>query len=320
MHSTTCGIGASTSTSNSSSAAMQSADGLKMGLSNNDDAMNKIPLKSVTDDEEKNGGEFIHDTATAEEARREQRRVKLLNLMKKLTIGIICFIGIALISYVIISLCFSEWPKSTSTNPHKFHNNNKNSNTTTTVLANTSTSTTTTTTTTPIINTSTSATSNTATIPIITPSNNPTQPQPLSPFASPILSLPSTFKSSLLSDDNTTSTATSANNTLTNETLAASIVGTTQADSVAAAADDIATLNVTQPTDVAASATGNDAVTKASLDAAATVASPAITTVTTEVPLLRDIPILEENFTSTLGVFQHAAVCSDKPLCSKIGR
>lgn len=49
------------------------ADGLKMGLSSNDDAMNKIPLKSVTDDEEKNGGEFIHDTATAEEARREQR-------------------------------------------------------------------------------------------------------------------------------------------------------------------------------------------------------------------------------------------------------
>lgn len=51
------------------------ADGLKMGLSNNDDAMNKIPLKSVIDDEEKNGGEFIHDTATAEEARREQRYV-----------------------------------------------------------------------------------------------------------------------------------------------------------------------------------------------------------------------------------------------------
>lgn len=46
-----------------------------MGLSNNDDAMNKIPLKSVIDDEEKNGGEFIHDTATAEEARREQRYV-----------------------------------------------------------------------------------------------------------------------------------------------------------------------------------------------------------------------------------------------------
>lgn len=39
----------------------------------NDDAMNKIPLKSVTDDEEKNGGEFIQDTATAEEARREER-------------------------------------------------------------------------------------------------------------------------------------------------------------------------------------------------------------------------------------------------------
>ncbi|XP_065365732.1 glutathione hydrolase 1 proenzyme isoform X2 [Calliphora vicina] len=280
-----------------------------MGLSNNDDAMNKIPLKSVTDDDEKNGGEFIHDTATAEEARREQRRVKLLNLMKKLTIGIICFIGIALISYVIISLCFSEWPKSTSTNPLKYLDN-KHFNTTTT----------TTTTTTPIITTTSTTTSNTATI--ITPSNNP--PQPLPPSASPIQSLPSTFKSSFLSDDNntTTTSATSANNTLTNSTLhAASIVGTTQADTdaaaAAAAADDIATLNVTQPTDVA-SATGNDAVTKASIDATATLATPTTTT-KTEVPLLRDIPILEENFTSTLGVFQHAAVCSDKPLCSKIG-
>lgn len=56
-----------------------------MGLSNNDDAMNKIPLKSVTDDEEKNGGEFIHDTATAEEARREQRYEKnFMNIHKKL--------------------------------------------------------------------------------------------------------------------------------------------------------------------------------------------------------------------------------------------
>lgn len=54
------------------------ADGLKMGLSNNDDAMNKIPLKSGVDDEEKNGGEFIHDTATAEEARRELRYVHYL--------------------------------------------------------------------------------------------------------------------------------------------------------------------------------------------------------------------------------------------------
>lgn len=62
-----------------------------MGLSNNDDAMNKIPLKSVTDDEEKNGGEFIHDTATAEEARREQRYVlqfgKIMTTKLKSTLG-----------------------------------------------------------------------------------------------------------------------------------------------------------------------------------------------------------------------------------------
>lgn len=40
----------------------------------NDDAMNKIPLKSSNglDDEEKNGDELMQDTAAAEEARREQ--------------------------------------------------------------------------------------------------------------------------------------------------------------------------------------------------------------------------------------------------------
>ncbi|XP_032594039.1 scoloptoxin SSD14 [Drosophila grimshawi] len=76
----------------------------------NDDAMNKIPLKSSSglDDDEKNGGELIQDTAAAEEARREQMRANVLAWMKKLTIVLICFIGIALISYVIISLCFSD--------------------------------------------------------------------------------------------------------------------------------------------------------------------------------------------------------------------
>jgi len=41
---------------------------------NNEDAMNKIPLKSSNgaDDEEKNGGEFACDRDAAEEARREQ--------------------------------------------------------------------------------------------------------------------------------------------------------------------------------------------------------------------------------------------------------
>lgn len=44
-----------------------------MGISSNDDIMNKIPLKSLPEDEGNNIGEFIHDTATAEEARREKR-------------------------------------------------------------------------------------------------------------------------------------------------------------------------------------------------------------------------------------------------------
>ncbi|XP_017853266.1 glutathione hydrolase 1 proenzyme isoform X2 [Drosophila busckii] len=78
----------------------------------NEDAMNKIPLKSHSglDDEERNGGELMQDTNAAEEARREQMRANVLVWMKKLTIGLICFIGIALISYVIISLCFSDEP------------------------------------------------------------------------------------------------------------------------------------------------------------------------------------------------------------------
>ncbi|XP_017064457.1 glutathione hydrolase 1 proenzyme isoform X3 [Drosophila eugracilis] len=124
MHSTACGVGASAtnlSTLQSSSTAGTgtgtgagagaAADAHKMVHHSNEDAMNKIPLKSaggLDSDEEKNGGELMQDTAAAEEARREQMRVKVLAWMKKLTIVLICFIGIALISYVIISLCFSD--------------------------------------------------------------------------------------------------------------------------------------------------------------------------------------------------------------------
>ncbi|XP_017012911.2 scoloptoxin SSD14 isoform X5 [Drosophila takahashii] len=125
MHSTACGVGASAtnlSTLQSSSSititpgsagtgAGAAADAHKMVHHSNEDAMNKIPLKSaggLDSDEEKNGGELMQDTAAAEEARREQMRVKVLAWMKKLTIVLICFIGIALISYVIISLCFSD--------------------------------------------------------------------------------------------------------------------------------------------------------------------------------------------------------------------
>ncbi|EDV46429.1 glutathione hydrolase 1 proenzyme isoform X2 [Drosophila erecta] len=127
MHSTACGVGASatnlstlqssitipagSATTGTGAGASAAADAHKMVHHSNEDAMNKIPLKSaggLDSDEEKNGGELMQDTAAAEEARREQMRVKVLAWMKTLTIVLICFIGIALISYVIISLCFSD--------------------------------------------------------------------------------------------------------------------------------------------------------------------------------------------------------------------
>ncbi|XP_023034708.2 scoloptoxin SSD14 isoform X1 [Drosophila willistoni] len=111
MHSTTCGVSASaTNLTALQSTGGGASDAHKMVHHNNEDAMNKIPLKSASglDDEEKNGGELMQDTAAVEEARREQMRANMLAWMKKLTIVLICFIGIALISYVIISLCFSD--------------------------------------------------------------------------------------------------------------------------------------------------------------------------------------------------------------------
>ncbi|XP_061401145.1 nuclear pore complex protein DDB_G0274915-like, partial [Musca vetustissima] len=217
-----------------------------MGLSNNDDAMNKIPLKSGVDDEEKNGGEFIHDTATAEEARREQRRVKLLNLMKKLTIGIICFIGIALISYVIISLCFSD----------------DNSNTNGPAVAST------------------------------------TSTSPL--------------------DNGSNGSDISSNNQI----LSASILG---AGGVATPTTALPPSSQ-QPTTGASVTSGTTtpaAATTAEKDAATVVESSdddgKVTTEVTDNSLLKDEPILEKNFTSNLGVYEKAAVCSDKPVCSQIG-
>ncbi|XP_013106047.2 glutathione hydrolase 1 proenzyme isoform X1 [Stomoxys calcitrans] len=367
MHSTACGVGASTS--NSSTPSMQQADGLKMGLSNNDDAMNKIPLKSVTDDEEKNGGEFIHDTATAEEARREQRRVKLLNLMKKLTIGIICFIGIALISYVIISLCFSEWPKS-GIMP-----------TATTV---TKTTTTTTTTETPSTNSTSLSNSNSPnqTMPLnlssivqipnsttnndknnptsstttMPPHTHPSTPSShnhaknsthttdiplIPPSASPLLSLPTTSNSSLLSDDkasdngHATATSTSPLDSSSNQTLPASIGGMEGGGTTTAKATE--TMATPAPTQ---QLTTTGATTAAALSSGNATSAPPASAIEVDnddddddedaenaedvavVPdksLLKDAPILEKNFTSKLGVYEKAAVCSDKPVCSQIG-
>lgn len=40
---------------------------------NNEEALNKIPLKSVSDDEERNGGEFARELSSVEESRREAK-------------------------------------------------------------------------------------------------------------------------------------------------------------------------------------------------------------------------------------------------------
>ncbi|XP_075155070.1 glutathione hydrolase 1 proenzyme isoform X2 [Haematobia irritans] len=362
-----------------------------MGLSNNDDAMNKIPLKSVTDDEEKNGGEFIHDTATAEEARREQRRVKLLNLMKKLTIGIICFIGIALISYVIISLCFSEWPKSG----------------TMTTVTKTSISTTTTTTETPSTNsksfsnshtTTTTTTNNNAPLPLIlssiikipptdsnsnfeSTSNTPIPPSPtttttttttnsittqstlltknntlidtdiplIPPSASPLLSLPTTSNSSLLPDDNGTdnghaTTATSSTSPLdnsssssssindsNNQTLSASILGMNGLAAAGGGGGDTTTSKIPESSSMATPSPTQQLTTTGATTLAADKSLIDATGASDkeddeddviavkEKSLLKDAPIFEKNFTSKLGVYEKAAVCSDKPVCSQIG-
>uniref|UniRef100_T1P7W8 Gamma-glutamyltranspeptidase n=1 Tax=Musca domestica TaxID=7370 RepID=T1P7W8_MUSDO len=360
-----------------------------MGLSNNDDAMNKIPLKSGVDDEEKNGGEFIHDTATAEEARRELRRVKLLNLMKKLTIGIICFIGIALISYVIISLCFSEWPKS-GTMPTAASITKTNTTTTPETTSTTRTTTTTTSETPPpnttslgqsnptnypnlpqTLSSSTSTIESTNTIQTtanlsatLTDSTTPTTISPITPLittttststtnardidinppippsASPLLSLPTTFNSSLLSDDNSNnngpevaSTSTSPFNSSSsngsdsssnNQTLSASILG------VGAGATTTALPPASQQSTTGASvASGTTTEASPAVEKAAANDDKdaddgaddgkVMMSEVTDNSLLKDEPIDAKNFTSKLGVYEKAAVCSDKPVCSQIG-
>uniref|UniRef100_A0A1B0FNN7 Gamma-glutamyltransferase n=1 Tax=Glossina morsitans morsitans TaxID=37546 RepID=A0A1B0FNN7_GLOMM len=297
------------------SLVFKNTDGLKM-VHSNDDAMNKIPLKSVTDDEEKNGGEFIQDTATAEEARREERRVKLLHWMKKFTIGIICFIGIALFCYVIISLCFSDWPKSTGT-------------TSSTVTKTTTKSTTT--------NTSTSTNSNITTI--TTPQNYKQSTPTIVTLTTepPSLSLPLSFNSTLLSsDDGSEQAASAATSSLQSgdniNNNASNIINST----LVAAVTDLSYNNNESTSDTqSTSPTTTSISTSSGGEATPSVPSPA-TTIVSETEIgsdtlsssspsspatltLKDIPITDEHYISKLGVYQNAAVCSDRHVCSKIG-
>uniref|UniRef100_A0A0A1XBJ8 Gamma-glutamyltranspeptidase 1 n=1 Tax=Zeugodacus cucurbitae TaxID=28588 RepID=A0A0A1XBJ8_ZEUCU len=252
----------------------------------NEDALNKIPLKSASglDDEEKNGGEFTSDTAAAEEARREQMRANILKWMKKLTIVLICFIGVALITYVIISLCFSDWSKTSN------------------------------------------AQSNNTTI------NNDTS-----------FTLPSTYNSSLSPDDDSSSSssdsgsgsskngALASNSTSEGDGSILSTIATTTAASIATAGfGDSATkpTNTFTATTTGAAPTAPLTTTTNAVPATpqTTAASATTTAKSSTVPptrkalVLQDTPpLINEKFESKLGIYEQAAVCSDREVCSEIG-
>ncbi|XP_049311942.1 scoloptoxin SSD14 isoform X1 [Bactrocera dorsalis] len=280
MHSTACSASALNSTNSMSTSSPNTTDGLKM-VHSNEDALNKIPLKSASglDDEEKNGGEFTSDTAAAEEARREQMRANILKWMKKLTIVLICFIGVALITYVIISLCFSDWSKTSN------------------------------------------AQSNNTSI------NNDTS-----------FTLPSTYNSSLSPDDDSSSSSSSSKNGALasnstsegNGSLLATVATTTAATIATAGFGDSAA----QPTNTYTATTTGAAPTTTTVDSvpgtpqttASTAASGATTAKsspaqpTRKALVLKDSPpLINDKFESKLGVYEQAAVCSDREVCSEIG-
>ncbi|SPP78133.1 glutathione hydrolase 1 proenzyme isoform X2 [Drosophila guanche] len=279
----------------------------------NEDAMNKIPLKSASgldSDEEKNGGELMQDTTAAEEARREKMRAKLLAWMKKLTIVLICFIGIALISYVIISLCFSDWPKST---PYR------NSTTTATTTETAATAAT-------FVATSTEATATAEATFEIASSTAPAPPP--APPATTTISTTTTTTTTALQQPPTTATATATTTT----TIATTTTTTTEShktlnrftltDEQSQEQDQdtdqptpIGNLNLLDDGPMGAATTpAGDA------DTLPNVAASTSATAATPTQFADQIAIdISENFSSILGVYQKAAVSSDNLECSKIG-
>ncbi|XP_062138220.1 scoloptoxin SSD14 isoform X1 [Drosophila sulfurigaster albostrigata] len=327
MHSTACGVGASATnlaslqTTCNSNSATATADAHKMVHHSNDDAMNKIPLKSASglDDEEKNGGELMQDTAAAEEARREQMRANMLAWMKKLTIGLICFIGIALISYVIISLCFSDWPKSTPL-PSNSNSNSSSISGNSIVAATTpaaEAATTTATMTTTIVAAAEVAALNT--LASRTPSATATGTTRIPTATATEISTTSTNANSTHSSIVAAPTATTAATTLP----------TTTTTTTSSTSNTFITSTPTdeQPLPPAATAeqhnNDNDnmeATTTATGDLS--MAGPAVaasTSPTTPPPSAATKLDKNQKFESTLGVYQKAAVCSDSSPCSQIG-
>uniref|UniRef100_W8BUZ8 Gamma-glutamyltranspeptidase 1 n=2 Tax=Ceratitis capitata TaxID=7213 RepID=W8BUZ8_CERCA len=281
MHSTTCSALALNSTSNAS--ASNTTDGLKM-VHSNEDALNKIPLKTANslEDEEKAGGEFISDTAAAEEARREQMRANILKWMKKLTIVLICFIGVALITYVIISLCFSDWSKTS----------NAQSNNTT-------------------INNETSFT-------LPSTYNSSLSIDEASSSSS---SSGSSSENGALRLTNSTSDSDGSTIATTVNTATASITtaGFGESATQPTNAYTVTTTGV-PPTASEHEAIVNVQTTASTITATATTTAISQTLPTRKALVLKDTPpLIKDKFESKLGVYKEAAVCSDREVCSEIG-
>ncbi|KAH8292920.1 hypothetical protein KR044_008657, partial [Drosophila immigrans] len=295
--------------------AVAAAEAHKMVHPSNDDAMNKIPLKSASglDDEEKNGGELMQDTAAAEDARREQMRANMLAWMKKLTIGLICFIGIALISYVIISLCFSDWPKST---PLPSNITSIVAATTpaaaaaaAAAAASTTMATTEVATTLAAVNPLAAPTPSTAaTVPamttISTTSTNANITQ-TSIFATP------TTTTTTTTTKTTTTTTTTPLPTTSNPSTSHLFITSTSTDEQPPPPSSIKNKNNNNDNDNMEATTATEDLSMAGPAIAAST-SPTTTPPSTKLDK-------NQEFESKLGVFQKAAVCSDSSPCSQIG-
>ncbi|XP_017025665.1 glutathione hydrolase 1 proenzyme isoform X2 [Drosophila kikkawai] len=262
----------------------------------NEDAMNKIPLKSaggLDSDEEKNAGELMQDTAAAEEARREQMRANVLAWMKKLTIVLICFIGIALISYVIISLCFSDWPKSTP---------NRNSTTTTTTTTTTTSTTEATSVAAVIATTSATVAAAAATIETSTTIAPTTISTSTTTTIATTTTTPPPPPPPPIATTTTTTSRTNSNPSSTLKTFTSTDEQQQEQDHDQERGGNIGNLNL--PT--MASTPADDALPSVAASTAAITDQIRIDT--------------SDEFESILGVYQHGAVSSDNLECSKIGR
>ncbi|XP_033238764.1 glutathione hydrolase 1 proenzyme isoform X2 [Drosophila pseudoobscura] len=306
----------------------------------NEDAMNKIPLKSASgldSDEEKNGGELMQDTAAAEEARREQMRAKLLAWMKKLTIVLICFIGIALISYVIISLCFSDWPKST---PHRNSTTTATATATATapiiatatIIATASTTTEATATATATAEAteiaSSTAPTATATATATAPISTPTAPTARTVYDSTTTKPPTTTISTIEPTTTTTTRTTTTESTTTESTTAESNPShktlktftltdeqpQEQPHQDPEEATPIGNLNLLDGSPGGTTTPAEDTLPNVAASTSAT-AAPTLSTVFADQVKIDT----SEKFDSILGVYQKAAVSSDNLECSKIG-